>query len=114
MTFDVLIRKMFRLLYHCLSHIYANHYYQLIEFELNSHLNSIYLHLISFLIKSGLILYENCNINVINHLSLSISAQFETRELRSELQSLAILYQLLAKRWQHVYAQQVTQKKIDK
>ena len=51
-TFSILIRKMVRFLYHCLSHIYAVHYVELIEYELHPHLNSLFLHFVSFLIKS--------------------------------------------------------------
>jgi hypothetical protein len=89
----ILIRKIVRLLYHCLSHIYAVHYLQLIQYDFHPHLNSLFLHFISFLIKSDLIGSDNSNGN-----------QNETRELRSELECLSVLYQLLAKQWQYAYA----------
>jgi hypothetical protein len=110
-TFSIIIRKMVRLLYHCLSHLYAVHYIELIEYDIHGHLNSLFLHFVSFLIKSDLIVYENTNSNVTLSSSLTISAQFETRELRSELESLSHLYQLLAKQWQHAYAQASAQKR---
>jgi len=91
---------MVRLLYHCLSHIYAVHYVQLIEYDFHPHLNSLFLHFISFLIKSDLIGSDNSNIN-----------QIETRELRSEIECLSVLYQLLAKQWQYAYAQASAQKR---
>jgi hypothetical protein len=109
-TFDVLIRKMTRLLFHCLAHIYAAHYRQLIDLELNPHLNSLFLHFISFLIKSDIIPSDSSTVNT-NSNSLTISGQIETRELRSELESLSVLYQLLAKQWQHAYAQASAQKR---
>ncbi|CAF4949633.1 unnamed protein product [Rotaria sp. Silwood1] len=103
-TFSIIIRKMVRLLFHCLSHIYAVHYHQLIQYELHPHLNSLFLHFISFLIKSDIINSDCSTVNT-NSNSLRISAQFEIRELRTELESLSLLYQLLAKQWQHAYAQ---------
>jgi hypothetical protein len=42
---------------------------------------------------------------------LTISGQIEIHELRSELESLSLLYQLLAKQWQHAYAQASAQKR---
>ncbi len=109
-TFDVLIRKLVRLLFHCLAHIYAVHYRQLIEYEMHPHLNSLFLHFISFLIKSDIIPSDSSSVNT-NSNSLTISGQIETRELRSELESLSLLYQLLAKQWQHAYAEASAQKR---
>ncbi|CAF2509388.1 unnamed protein product [Rotaria sp. Silwood2] len=109
-TFSILIRKMVRLLFHCLAHIYAVHYNQLIEFELHPHLNSLFLHLISFLIKSDIIPSDCSTVNT-NSNSLTISSQIEIREFRTELESLSLLYQLLAKQWQHAYAQESAQKR---
>ncbi|CAF1131376.1 unnamed protein product [Adineta steineri] len=111
-TFDMLVRKMVRLLFHCMAHIYAIHYRQLIEFELHPHLNSLFLHFISFIIKSDIIPsdYSISNTNT-NTNSLTISNQIEIRELRAELESLSLLYELLAKQWQHAYAQANAQKR---
>jgi hypothetical protein len=91
---------MVRLLYHCLSHLYGVHYVELIEYEMHRHLNSLFLHFVSFLIKSDLIGPDNSNGN-----------QIETREFRSELECLSVLYDLLAKQWQHDYAQASAQKR---
>ncbi|CAM2714753.1 unnamed protein product [Rotaria socialis] len=99
-TFIILIRKIVRLLFHCLSHIYAIHYNELIEYELHPHLNSLFLHLISFIIKSDIIPFD-CS----NSSSFIISSQIEIREFRTELESLSVLYELLSKQWQHIYAQ---------
>ncbi|CAF2125289.1 unnamed protein product [Rotaria magnacalcarata] len=103
-TFMILIRKIVRLLFHCLSHIYAVHYNELIEYELHPHLNSLFLHLISFIIKSDIIPFDCSN-------SLIVSSQIEIREFQTELESLSILYELLSKQWQHIYAQMSAQKR---
>ena len=93
---------MVRLLFHCLAHVYAIHYHQLIELELHPHLNSLFLHFVSFLIKSDIMSADCSTVNT-NANSLAVSGQIETRELRTELETLSALYQLLAKQWQEVY-----------
>ena len=100
--FSILIVKMVRLLFHCLAHSYAIHYRQLIEYELHPHINSLFLHFVSFIIKCEIISTD---------IKYTISNQIETRELRSELESLSILYELLAKQWQIAYAQASAQKR---
>ena len=93
---------MVRALFHCLAHIYAVHYHQLIEFELHPHLNSLFLHFVSFLIKSDIMSSDSSTVNT-NSNSLAVSDQIGIRELRTELGTLSALYQLLAKQWQQVY-----------
>jgi hypothetical protein len=106
---------MVRLLFHAVAHLYAVHYRQLIELQLHPHLNSLFLHFILFLITSNII-SSDCSIvhtNTSGTLSSSLTTpgQTDVRELRTELESLDILYQLLAKQWRHAYGQANAQKR---
>ncbi|CAF1406238.1 unnamed protein product [Rotaria sp. Silwood1] len=113
--FDSLVRKMVRLIYHAIAHLYAVHYRQLIELQLHPHLNSLFLHFISFLITSNII-SSDCSIVHTNSSgtlssSLTTPGQTDARELRTELETLDSLYQLLANQWRHVYGQTCAQKR---
>lgn len=47
-SFDSLVQKLFRHLFHVLAHIYSAHTREIIALELHSHLNTLYMHLILF------------------------------------------------------------------
>jgi hypothetical protein len=106
--FDSLVRKMVRLLFHAVAHLYAAHYCQIVELQLHPHLNSLFLHFISFLITSNIISSDCSNVHTTPS---GIPGQTDARELRTELDSLELLYQLLANQWRHAYAQACAQKK---
>lgn len=113
--FDSLVRKMVRLLFHAVAHLYAVHYRQLIELQLHPHLNSLFLHFISFLITSNIISSDCSTVHTTSSgtlsSSLTIPGQTDARELRTELESLDSLYQLLANQWRHAYGQACAQKR---
>jgi hypothetical protein len=106
---------MVRLLFHAVAHLYAVHFRQLIELQLHPHLNSLFLHFISFLITSNIIPsdYSIVHTNTSGTLSssLTIPGQTDARELRTELENLEVLYQLLANQWRHAYGQACAQKR---
>jgi hypothetical protein len=109
---------MVRLLFHAVAHLYAVHYRQYIDLQLNPHLNSFFLHFISFLITSNIISSDcssSVHINTLTSLSSSSSSvspgSSDARELRTELESLDTLYQLLANQWRRAYAQASAQKR---
>ena len=101
---------MVRLLFHALAHLYAVHFHQLIELQLHPHLNSLFLHFFSFLIKSNIISSDSSNKNGTLP-SSTTPGQSDACELRVELESLASLYQLLASNWRHAYAQACAQRR---
>jgi hypothetical protein len=116
LNFDSLVRKMVRLLFHAVAHLYAVHFRQLIELQLHPHLNSLFLHFISFLITSNIIPSDYSIVHTTNSSgtqtsSLTIPGQTDARELRTELESLDVLYQLLANQWRHAYGQACAQKR---
>jgi hypothetical protein len=113
--FDSLVRKMVRLLFHAVAHLYAVHYRQLIDLQLHPHLNSLFLHFISFLITSNIISSDCSTVHTNSSGTLSSSlttpGQTDARELRTELDTLDVLYQLLANQWRHAYGQACAQKR---
>ncbi|UJR20337.1 hypothetical protein I4U23_023468 [Adineta vaga] len=113
--FDSLVRKMVRLLFHAVAHLYAVHYRHLIELQLHPHLNSLFLHFIFFLITSNIISSDCPSVhkdpNGPPSSSLTAPGQTDARELRTELETLDPLYQLLANQWRHAYGQAFAQKK---
>jgi hypothetical protein len=113
--FDSLVRKMVRLLFHAVAHLYAVHYRQLIELQLHPHLNSLFLHFISFLITSNIISSDCSTVHMNSSGTLSSSlttpSQTDARELRTELETLDVLYQLLANQWRHAYGQACAHKR---
>lgn len=113
LNFDSLIRKMVRLLFHALAHLYAVHFHQLIELQLHPHLNSLFLHFVSFLITSNIIPsdYSSVHSNPSGSTSLTTPGQTDVRELRTDLESLDGLYQLLANNWRHAYGQACAQRR---
>lgn len=114
--FDSLVRKMVRLLFHTIAHLYEKHFQQLIDVQLHPHLNSLFLHFILFLITSNIIsspdssIVNNCS-TTNNSSSLTILSQTDARELRADLDSLDELYQILGKQWQLAYGQICAQKR---
>ncbi|CAF1625701.1 unnamed protein product [Adineta ricciae] len=111
--FDSHVRKMVRLLFHAVAHLYAVHYHQLIELQLHPHLNSLFLHFISFLITSNIISSDCPSVHRDPNgpSSLTTPGQTDARELRTELETLDPLYQLLANQWRHAYGQACAQRK---
>lgn len=119
--FDSLVRKMVRLLFHTIAHLYEKHFQHLIDVQLHPHLNSLFLHFILFLITSNIISSSDCSIvnncsTTNNNLSSSSSSsltspgQTDARELRADLDSLDDLYRILGKQWQRTYGQICAQK----
>lgn len=104
---------MVRLLFHALAHVYAVHFHQLIELQLHPHLNSLFLHFVSFLITSNIIPSDYSSVsNNPNGSTQSITpTQSDVRELRAELESLDGLYRLLADNWRHAYREASTQRR---
>jgi len=118
LCFDSLVRKMVRLLFHTIAHLYEKHFHQLIDVQLHPHLNSLFLHFILFLITSNIIsspdssIVNNCSTtNNSSSSSLTIPGQTDARELRADLDSLDDLYQILGKQWQLAYGQICAQKR---
>lgn len=54
-SFESVVRKIVRLLFHVVAHIYAAHFRQIAQLGLNSHLNLTFAHLISLLNRFSLI-----------------------------------------------------------
>ena len=103
---------MVRLLFHTVAHLYAIHYRRLIELQLHPHLNSLFLHFVSFLIASNIISSDCSIVHTNSSGTLSTTpGQTDIRELRTELETLDDLYQLLAHQWRHAYGQACAQKR---
>jgi len=113
--FDSLVRKMVRLLFHAVAHLYAVHYRQLIDLQLHPHLNSFFLHFISFLITSNIISSDYSTVQTTSNpngsSTLNLPGSTDAREFRTELESLDVLYQLLANQWRHSYGQSCAQRR---
>ena len=108
--FDSLVRKMVRLLFHAVAHLYAVHYRQLIDLQLHPHLNSFFLHFISFLITSNIISSDYSTVQTTSNANngtstFNLPGSTDAREFRTELESLDVLYQFLANQWRHAYGQ---------
>ncbi|TRY99707.1 hypothetical protein DNTS_025244 [Danionella cerebrum] len=54
-TFESVVRKVFRYLFHVLAHIYCAHFGQTVALELQGHLNTLYTHFIVFVRHFNLI-----------------------------------------------------------
>jgi hypothetical protein len=116
LCFDSLVRKMVRLLFHAVAHLYAVHYRQLIELQLHPHLNSFFLHFVSFLITSNIIPSDCSTVHTTSSTATlsstgNPSGHTDARELRTELETLDVLYQLLADQWRHAYGQAFAQRR---
>lgn len=48
-TFDSLVKKICRYLFHVLAHIFWSHYKETVAMELHGHLNTLYTHFIVFI-----------------------------------------------------------------
>ena len=49
--FDTQIRKIFRLLFHVLAHIYHCHFKEIVLLQLHAHLNAVFVHFVVFSLK---------------------------------------------------------------
>lgn len=49
--FDIQIRKIFRLLFHVLAHIYHCHFKEIVLLQLHAHLNAVFVHFVEFSLK---------------------------------------------------------------
>ena len=49
--FDTQIRKIFRLLFHVLAHIYHCHFKEIVLLQLHAHLNAVFVHFVEFSLK---------------------------------------------------------------
>eukprot|EP01134_Creolimax_fragrantissima_P002249 CFRG2249T1 len=58
--FLLVCKKIFRLLFHVLSHIYHTHYSVLLELGLNGHLNTIFAHFATFVHAHRLLEHKEC------------------------------------------------------
>ena len=47
-TFDTHIRKIHRLLFHVLAHIYHSHFKEILLLQLHAHLNAVFVHFVEF------------------------------------------------------------------
>ena len=47
-TFDTHIRKIHRLLFHVLAHIYHSHFKEIVLLQLHAHLNAVFVHFVEF------------------------------------------------------------------
>ena len=45
-SFETIVRKILRLLFHVLAHLYHSHFREMVMLNLHSHLNSVFTHLI--------------------------------------------------------------------
>jgi hypothetical protein len=99
--FDSLVRKMVRLLFHAVAHLYAVHFRQLIDLQLHPHLNSLFLHFILFLITSNIISSDcstvHTNSSGTQSSSLTTPGQTDARELRTELDTLDVFISIIGK-----------------
>ncbi|CAG2104051.1 unnamed protein product, partial [Medioppia subpectinata] len=69
-TFEAIVRKILKLLYHVLSHIYHSHFKEIVLLSLHSHLNCIFAHLVLFNDKFKLI--EDKEIEVLHDLAIAL------------------------------------------
>ncbi|KAI3479639.1 hypothetical protein L1887_58300 [Cichorium endivia] len=69
-SFEVYARKIYRLLFHVLAHIYQSHFNEIVILDLHKHLNCIYVHLILFNQQFNLI--EPKELEALNDLSVAL------------------------------------------
>ncbi|CAG2176798.1 unnamed protein product, partial [Oppiella nova] len=69
-TFETIVRKILKLLYHVLSHIYHSHFKEIVLLSLHSHLNCIFAHLVLFNDRFKLI--EDKEIEVLHDLAIAL------------------------------------------
>lgn len=69
-SFDMYARKIYRLLFHVLAHIYQSHFNEIVILDLHKHLNCIYVHLILFNQQFNLI--EPKELEALNDLSVAL------------------------------------------
>ncbi|CAF0891735.1 unnamed protein product, partial [Didymodactylos carnosus] len=118
-SFDVHVRKIVRYLFHCVAHLYSSHYRDCISIHLHPHLNSLFLHFLTFLFTfhingtSSSTTVDNVN-NLIVTTTTQLSPQDNNKnDLKSDIDTLDMLYQLLAQRWKGIY-QEKLKDNIDK
>jgi len=69
-SFEVYARKIYRLLFHVLAHIYHMHFNEIVILDLHKHLNCIFAHLILFNQQFNLI--ESKELDALNDLSIAL------------------------------------------
>ena len=69
-TFESIVKKILKLLYHVLAHIYHSHFKEIVLLSLHSHLNCIFAHFVLFNDKFKLI--EDKEIEVLHDLAIAL------------------------------------------
>ena len=54
-SFDAHIRKIHRLLFHVLAHIYHSHFKEIVLLQLHAHLNAVFVHFVEFSLRFHLV-----------------------------------------------------------
>ena len=52
---DVHLRKMVRLLFHVLAHVYHSHFKEIVLLQLHAHLNALFAHFVGFSVRFSLL-----------------------------------------------------------
>jgi len=68
--FDTQIRKIFRLLFHVLAHIYHCHFKEIVLLQLHAHLNAVFVHFVEFSLKFQIV--EEKELEVLDDLIVAL------------------------------------------
>ena len=63
---DVHLRKMVRLLFHVLAHVYHSHFKEIVLLQLHAHLNALFAHFVGFSVRFSLL--EDKELEVRTHI----------------------------------------------
>jgi hypothetical protein len=94
--FDTHIRKIHRLLFHVLAHIYHSHFKEIVLLQLHAHLNAVFVHFIEFNLRFHTV--EEKELEVINftHRMLRYAARFHEK---NSIFFFIYIYFLILKIW---------------
>lgn len=84
-SFDVYARKVYRLLFHVLAHIYHMHFNEIVILDLHKHLNCIFAHLILFNQQFNLI--DSKELDTLNDLSIALKLVPDNQTTQEPMQT---------------------------
>ncbi|KAF7491868.1 hypothetical protein SSS_10246 [Sarcoptes scabiei] len=84
-TFILIVKKIMRLLYHVVAHIYHSHFKEIVLLNLHPHLNCIFAHLVLFNDRFKLI--DEKEVEVLNDLAIALQVYPPTKPLSSPSRS---------------------------
>ncbi|CAF0991034.1 unnamed protein product [Didymodactylos carnosus] len=111
-SFDVHVRKIVRYLFHCVAHLYSSHYRDCVSIHLHPHLNSLFLHFLTFLFTFHINgSNSSTTVDSVNNLTTTSNQLLQQdnnkNDLKSDIDTLDMLYQLLAHQWKGIYQQKL-------